>query len=283
MSNRHDETHARSWADPEAFWEQAATKIDWHSPYTRVLTQGLEEPPGYRWFPEGTLNTCHNALDRHVDAGRGDDIALIYDSAILGTVEHFSFRRLREHVARFAGALASLGVGQGDRVVIYMPMVPEAAIAMLACARLGAIHSVVFGGFAPKELAVRIDDARPTVVVAGSCGLEGHRVIPYKPLLDEALTLATHQPAHCVVLQRPRCRATFDAPRDVDWHAINADAEPHACVPVASTDPLYILYTSGTTGQPKGVVRDNGGHAVALAWSMAAIYDVRPGDVYWAA
>ena len=283
MPTRQDEMRAQSLNDPETFWADAAANIDWSRPYTRVLARNLDEPPGYRWFPDGVINTCHNALDRHIDAGRGDDVALIYDSATTGTTKHFTFRHLRDEVARFAGVLATLGVEKGDRVIIYMPMVPEATVAMLACARLGLTHSVVFGGFAPKELAVRIDDAKPVVVVAGSCGIEGQRVIPYKPLLDAALEIATHEPDHCVIFQRPQGRADLHTPRDVDWHQMMADATPHDCVPVAATDPLYILYTSGTTGQPKGVVRDNGGHAVALAWSMQAIYDVRPGDVYWAA
>ncbi|MGH8912149.1 MAG: propionyl-CoA synthetase, partial [Acidimicrobiia bacterium] len=237
----------------------------------------------YRWFTGGRLNTCFNALDRHLELGRGEQAALIYDSPVTQTVETFTYRELRDRVARFAGALRDLGVGKGDRVVIYMPMVPEAAIGMLACARIGAVHSVVFGGFASKELAVRIDDATPKVVLSGSCGIEVDRVIPYQPLLDGALEIADHQPDAVVMLQRFQQRAELRPGRDFDWAEIEAAASPVGCEMVAATDPLYILYTSGTTGKPKGVVRDNGGHAVALQWSMSNLYGVEPGEAFWAA
>ncbi len=276
----HD-VYRRSLDDPDAFWAEAAGAIDWYHPPTTVLDDA--NPPLYRWFSDGVLNTCHNALDRHVDGGRADQPALIYDSPVADTVRSYTYRELREEVARLAGALSGLGVVKGDRVIIYMPMVPEAVMAMLACARLGAIHSVVFGGFAAKELATRIDDARPKVILSASCGIEPGRVVAYKPLLDEAIELAAHRPEASVVLQRPQALADMVEGRDLDWSELVASAGPVGCVPVAATDPLYILYTSGTTGQPKGVVRDNGGHAVALAWSMANIYGVAPGEVYWAA
>ncbi|MFI6519656.1 propionyl-CoA synthetase [Spirillospora sp. NPDC050679] len=273
--------YERSIADPTRFWGLAARDIRWLVPPDRVLDDGA--PPFYRWFTGGELNTCDNALDRHVEEGRGDQPALVYDSPVTGTVATYTYRELTGLVARFAGALRGLGVDRGDRVVLYLPMVPEAVVAMLACARLGAVHSVVFGGFAAKELAARIDDARPKVVVSASCGIEGGRVVAYKPLLDEALELAAHKVERCVVRQRPQLHADLVRPRDLEWDEAVAGAAPAECVPVAATDPLYILYTSGTTGRPKGVVRDNGGHAVALRWSMENVYGVGPGDVFWAA
>lgn len=266
--------------DPERFWLDAAEALDWTTPPTRALD--AQNPPFYRWFPDGELNVCHNALDRHVEAGRGEQPALVYDSPVTGTQRTYTYAALRDEVARFAGVLAGLGVGHGDRVVIYLPMVPEAAVAMLACARLGAVHSVVFGGFAPRELAVRIDDAAPTVIVSASCGIEGSRVIEYKPLLDKAIELATHKPSRQVILQRPQAQASMGE-RDVDWAEAMASATPADCVPVPATDPLYILYTSGTTGKPKGVVRDGGGYAVALRWSMPNVYDVDTGGAMFTA
>jgi propionyl-CoA synthetase len=279
MGSYHD-AYRQSLENPEGFWLAAAAGLDW----TKAPTKALEDKdaPLYRWFPDGELNTCHNALDRHVDGGRGDQAALIYDSPVTGTKATHTYRELRDEVARFAGVLAGLGVGKGDRVIVYMPMVPRAVVAMLACARLGAVHSVVFGGFAPRELASRVEDAKPKVIVAASCGIEPTRVVEYKPIIDEALGVTTHQPDAVVVLQREQAPATLGE-RDVDWDAAMATAEPAGCVPVAATDPLYILYTSGTTGKPKGVVRDNGGHAVALAWSLPNIYDIHPGDVFWTA
>ena len=277
---RFDELHRRSIEDPESFWGEAAQAIDWVEPWSKVLDDG--DKPYYRWFTGGRLNTCYNCLDRHVEGGRAEQAALIYDSPITDTIRSYTYRELRDEVARIAGGMAALGVGAGDRVIIYMPMVPEAVMAMLACARLGAIHSVVFGGFAANELATRIDDATPKMILSASCGIEPNRVVAYKPLLDAAIEMAQHKPDHCVVLQRPQAEATM-GPRDRDWQESFANAAMHDCVPVTSTDPLYILYTSGTTGQPKGIVRDNGGHAVALKWSMKNIYDVEPGEVYWAA
>ena len=275
------ETYRRSLAAPEAFWAEAAEAIDWEKRWERVLDDS--RPPFYRWFAGARLNTCWNALDRHVMAGRGERTALIWDSPVTGTIERFTYRALRERVAKVAGMLAGLGVKAGDRVLIYMPMVPEAAIGMLACARIGAIHSVVFGGFAAHELATRIDDARPRVILAASCGVEINRIIPYKPLLDAAIAEASAKPEACVLLQRPMGRAELTPGRDHDWQELEAAASPADCVAVMATDPLYILYTSGTTGVPKGVVRDNGGHAVALAWSMRHIYGVQPDDVFWTA
>ncbi len=278
---RLDEIHRRSLAEPEAFWAEAAAAIDWDEPWQRVLDGSRE--PLYRWFTGARLNTCHNALDRHAEGGRGEQLALIYDSPVTDTVATFTYRELRDAVSRFAGALRAQGVERGDRVIVYMPMVPEAVIAMLACARLGAVHSVVFGGFAAHELASRIDDAQPKAIVAGSCGIEPGRIVAYKPLLDGAIDLASWKPERCVILQRPMLEAELDASRDVDWNEAVAAADPVDCVSVGATDPLYILYTSGTTGEPKGIVRDNGGHAVALAWTMKNVYDVDPGEVYWAA
>jgi propionyl-CoA synthetase len=276
----YDEVYQASVADPEAFWLRAAEAIDWYAAPTRALDAAV--PPFCRWFPDGELNVCHNAVDRHVEAGHGDRAALVYDSPVTGTQRTWTYAQLRDVVAAFAGVLASLGVERGDRVVIYMPMVPEAAVAMLACARIGAVHSVVFGGFAARELAVRIDDAAPKVIVSASCGIEGARVIEYKPLLDKAIEVASHQPGRCVILQRPQARATM-GDRDVDWADAVAAASPAACVPVRATDPLYVLYTSGTTGKPKGVVRDSGGYAVALAWTMPNVYDVGPGETIFTA
>ena len=271
----------RSLKDPVGFWGEAAEAVHWYKRWEKVLDDS--RPPFYRWFAGGQVNTCYNALDLHVEEGRGDQSALIYDSPVTNSIETFTYRELRDKVAVFAGALARLGVTKGDRVIIYMPMIPEAAVAMFACARLGAIHSVVFGGFAANELAARIDDAAPKVVVSASCGVEINRIVSYKPLLDDALRIARHKPHRCVIFQREMERATFVADRDCDWNEIADAAKPHECVPVAATDPLYILYTSGTTGQPKGVVRDNGGHLVALKWTMKNIYSVDPGDVFWAA
>src|ERR1700686_3114934 len=281
MAARSDEMYRRSLADPEGFWAEAAGAISWSRPWTKVLDDSRK--PFYRWFVGAEVNTCYNAIDRHVERGRGDQPALIYDSPVTGTIKTFTFRELRDEIGRFAGALASLGVVKGDRVIIYMPMIPEAVIAMLAVARLGAVHSVVFGGFASGELAVRIDDAKPKVMITASCGIEPGRIVAYKPLLDAAIDMATHKPEHCIVYQRPMAGASRTPGRDLDWNEIVAEARPLACVPVAATDPLYILYTSGTTGEPKGIVRDNGGHLVALKWSMKAVYDVDPGEVFWAA
>jgi propionyl-CoA synthetase len=269
-----------SISDPAAFWADAAKAVTWTREPQRVLDDS--NPPFYRWFPDGEMNTCANALDRHVEGGRADQPALIYDSPVTGTSRTYTYRELLDQTARFAGALRALGVGRGDRVVIYMPMIPEAVIAMLACARLGAVHSVVFGGFAAHELAARIDDARPVVVVSASCGIEPTRTIEYKPMLDAALDMAEHPPRNCVIVQRDAHRCELTPDRDVDWQDLTG-ADPVDPMPVAATDPLYVLYTSGTTGKPKGIVRDNGGHAVALLWSMRNIYDIAPGEVFWAA
>lgn len=263
--------------DPITFWARAAEAIHWDRPYQEVLDQSG------RWFRGGQLNTCYNCIDRHVEGGRGHQLALIYDSPVTDSKQFLTYLQLRDRVAHFAGVLAHLGVVRGDRVLIYMPMTPEALVAMYACARIGAVHSVVFGGFASQELAVRIDDARPKVVVTASCGIEIQRIVDYKPLLDRALDLSQHQPEVCIVLQRPQHRVTLRAGRDLDWNEALTMAQPVGCVPLEATDPLYILYTSGTTGKPKGVVRDHGGHAVALAWSMRHVYDVKPGEVFWAA
>jgi propionyl-CoA synthetase len=278
---RFDEIYRRSLEEPEEFWADAALGIDWAEPWARVLDD--TGAPFYRWFAGGRLNTCYNALDRHVERGRSEQLALIYDSPVTSTTTAFSYRELRDAVATFAGALAAQGVERGDRVVIYMPMVPEAVIAMLACARIGAIHSVVFGGFAANELASRIEDARPKLVVSASCGIEPARIVAYKPLLDAAISMVESKPERCIVLQRPMLEAELDPARDLDWEEAISGVDPAACVPVEATDPLYIIYTSGTTGQPKGIVRDNGGHAVALEWTMKNIYDVDPGEIYWAA
>ncbi len=274
------EIFAASVSEPEAFWAEAASAVSWTKAPQRILDD--DHPPFYRWFPDAELNTCFNALDRHIEA-RGDQPALIYDSPVTGCKRVYTYRELLDETARFAGVLRGLGVQKGDRVVLYMPMIPEAVVAMLACARLGAVHSVVFGGFASHELATRIDDAQPTVIVSASCGIEPTRLIEYKPMLDHALTRAVHQPRACVIVQRDQHRCDLVEGRDHDWTELIATAEPADPVPVAATDPLYVLYTSGTTGKPKGIVRDNGGHAVALLWSMANIYGVGPGEVFWAA
>jgi propionyl-CoA synthetase len=275
--------HARSIEDPEGYWAEQAGLVDWIKGPRRILDD--DHPPFYRWFPDATLNTCYNALDRHVIRGNADRTALIYDSPVTDTKASYTYADLLEQTAAFAGALRGFGVQHGDRVVIYMPMIPEAVVAMLACARIGAVHSVVFGGFAPNELAVRIDDARPKVIVSASCGIEPTRVVEYKPIIDRALEISTHKPGAVVVKQRPQMRADLTDPRDVDWDlAIKAGAtDPAECVEVKATDPLYVLYTSGTTGKPKGIVRDNGGHAVAMAWSLENIYDVHEGQVWWTA
>lgn len=279
------ETYAAWRADPERFWGGAADAIDWITPFDRVFDRTLGHYG--RWFPGAVCNTAYNCLDRHVLAGRGDSAALIYDSPVTGSRRTFSFSELTSEVATFGAVLADQGVVKGDRVIIYMPMVPEAVIAMLACARIGAIHSVVFGGFAANELATRLDDAQPKVIVSASCGIEPGRIVAYKPLLDAAIDLATYKPQSCIILQRPALSAALRDGRDLDWTSLveraRGDGRKADCVPVAATDPLYILYTSGSTGQPKGVVRDNGGHMVALQWSMTALYGVAPGEVFWAA
>ncbi|MDH3631045.1 MAG: propionyl-CoA synthetase [Gammaproteobacteria bacterium] len=277
----YQDEYQASIDNPEAFWAEKADQLDWYKPATNVLS--TDEHGIQRWFADGELNTCHLALDYHVDNGRGDQTALIYDSPVTDQQKKYSYRELRDQVALCAGMLKNHGVEKGDRVVIYLPMIPEALISMLACARLGAVHSVVFGGFAPPELAVRLDDATPKVLLTASCGIEINRVIEYKPIVDAAIEMASHKPDTCVVLQRPQATASMQDGRDVDWQQALADASPADCVPVKGTDPLYVLYTSGTTGKPKGVVRENGGHAVALKYSMSAIYDIEPGDVYWAA
>jgi len=276
-----DEIYRRSLEQPEQFWAEAAAAIDWDETWETVLDDS--RAPFYRWYAGGRMNSCHNALDRHVERGRADQPALIYDSPVTATTRTYTYRELRDEVARCAGTLAALGAERGDRVVIYMPMVPEAVIAMLACARIGAAHSVVFGGFAAHELASRIEDAKPKLIVSASCGIEPNRIVPYKPLLDAAIAMVDAKPERSIVLQRPEQPAELEGPRDLDWEDAMASGSPVACVAVEATDPLYILYTSGTTGRPKGIVRDNGGHAVALEWTMKHVYDVDPGEVYWAA
>jgi propionyl-CoA synthetase len=278
---RYRELFNASMKDPAEFWAQAAKEVSWIREPRQVLDEST--PPFYRWFPDAELNTCANALDRHVADGRAEQPALIYDSPVTNSQRTYTYGELLDETARFAGVLRGLGVAKGDRVVVYMPMIPEAVIAMLACARIGAVHSVVFGGFAPHELATRIDDARPAVVVSASCGIEPSRIVEYKPMLDAALESAEYPPRTCVIVQRDQLRCRLIAGRDLDWHELMAAAEPVEPVPVAATDPLYVLYTSGTTGTPKGIVRDNGGHAVALLWSMRHIYDMHPGEVFWAA
>jgi propionyl-CoA synthetase len=281
MTGRYDEAYRRSLADPDGFWGEAAEHIHWFRRWDRVLDN--DKPPFSRWFVGAETNIAYNALDRHVAAGRGDQAALLYESPVTNMELRLTYRQLRDRVALFAGALAAKGVAKGDRVVIYMPMVPEAVVAMLACVRLGAIHSVVFGGFAATELATRIDDARPKLIVSSSCGIEGQRIIPYKPLLDAAIDKASHKPEACIIHQRPMEKAELKPGRDTDWEEAVAAAKPADCVPVKATDPSYILYTSGTTGIPKGVVRDTGGHMVALRWSMENIYGMKPGEVWWTA
>ena len=281
FSESYAQQHQRSLTDPVGFWREQAARIPWYRVPEQILV--TDEEGLTRWYADGELNTCYAALDYHVDNGRADQPALIYDSPVTRQVRTYTYRELRDEVANVAGMLRGLGVGKGDTVVIYMPMVPEAAFAMLACARLGAVHSVIFGGFAAPELAFRIDDVCPKVLLLASCGIEFDKTVPYKPLLDAALTLATHKPAHCVMLQRPQCQADLQPNCDHDWATLLATALPADPVPVRATDPLYVLYTSGTTGKPKGIVRDNGGHAVALAYSMEAVYAVKPGEVFWAA
>ncbi len=267
--------------NPESFWAEKAKLIDWYKPAEQVL--GVDEHGVYRWFADGELNTCHLAVDYHVANGRADQVALIYDSPVTDVKQQFTYAELQREVAQTAGMLRAQGVEKGDRVIIYLPMIPQAVISMLACARLGAVHSVVFGGFAPPELAVRLDDATPKVLLTASCGIEIQRIVEYKPIVDTAIEMARHKPPCCIVLQRPQAKAELVDGRDLDWEDALAAAKPADCVPVRGTDPLYILYTSGTTGKPKGVVRENGGHAVAMKYSMSAIYDIEPGEVYWAA
>ncbi|WDE12410.1 propionyl-CoA synthetase [Thalassomonas haliotis] len=276
----HNEYQA-SIDDPAGFWQEKSSLIQWHKPPCQALSR--DESGNYLWYADGELNSCYLALDYHVENGRGEQTALIYDSPVTGTSREYTYRELTDKVARFAGALQSLGVCRGERVIIYMPMIPEAAIAMLACARLGAIHSVVFGGFAAHELALRIDDAQPKVILSASCGIEIEKLIPYKALLDDAINQAKHKVDACVIFQRQKLKAELIPGRDYDWQFIEKQSDPVAPVPVAATDPLYILYTSGTTGTPKGVVRDNGGHAVAMRYSMATVYGMKAGDVFWAA
>jgi propionyl-CoA synthetase len=280
-ASRYGEIYSRWRNAPEGFWAEAAEGVHWYKKWDKILD--ASRPPFYRWFTGGMVNTCYNALDRHLENGRGEQIALIYDSPVTSTVKTFSYRELLDEVARFAGGLAAQGVEKGDRVIVYMPMIPEAVIAMLACARLGVIHSVVFGGFAAHELANRINDAQPKLIISASCGIETDRTVPYKPLLDKAIELAAVKPERCIIAQRPQEKAPTIAGRDLDWREVMAAGTPADCVPVAATDPLYILYTSGTTGMPKGIVRDNGGHMVALTWSMKSIYGAEPGEVFWAA
>ncbi len=278
---RYAELHRKSVTDPEGFWMAQAQAIDWDRPPSKALFD--DNAPLYEWFADARVNTCWNALDRHVAAGRGDQLAVIHDSPITGTQEKITYRDMRDRTAQLAGALRDKGITAGDRVIIYMPMIPEALVAMLACARLGAIHSVVFGGFAANELAVRIDDAQPRCIIAGSCGIEPGRVVPYKPLLDAAIDIASYKPDFCVIFQRDQARGELTPGRDHDWHAVQQGVSPADCVPVAGNHPAYILYTSGTTGQPKGVIRPTAGHLVALQWTMKNIYNVDPGDVFWAA
>jgi propionyl-CoA synthetase len=285
MTSSYPKIYSDWQSDPTAFWAEAAKSIDWYTPATEVFAP--DQGTYGRWFAGATTNTCHNCVDRHVANGRADQAALIYDSPITGSQQTYTYAELLTEVKALAAVLQDTGIEKGDRVIIYMPMIPESVVAMLACARLGAIHSVVFGGFAGNELATRLDDASPKLIIAASCGLEPNRVVPYKPMLDEAIDIATHKPQHCLMFQRSQHPAELTEGRDIDMGAAMQSAREAGtdvpCVPVAATDPLYILYTSGTTGQPKGVVRDNGGHMVALNWSMKAIYDIDPGEVFWAA
>jgi propionyl-CoA synthetase len=281
LPGQYDRIFRKSIEHPEEFWREAAKDIQWYRDYSRVLDDS--NPPFYRWFTGGEINTCYNALDYHIASGRAEQIALIYDSPVTNTVKKFTYAELLNEVSRFAGVLVVNGISQGDRVVIYMPMIPETAIAMLACARIGAIHSVVFGGFAANELAVRINDARPKLIISASCGVESSKIIEYKPLLDKAIELAVHKPDKCIIYQREQARASLIDGRDSDWLELMQVAQPVGCAKLRSTDPLYILYTSGTTAIPKGVIRDNGSYAVALKWSMKNIYGMEPGEVWWAA
>ncbi|MBU1696576.1 MAG: AMP-binding protein, partial [Proteobacteria bacterium] len=281
MPNLYTKAYEQSINDPDCFWGKIAQDCHWYKKWDKVLDDSNK--PFYRWFTGGEVNTCYNAVDLHVDNGMGEQDAIIYDSPVTDTIQKYTYLQLKDQVAKFAGILASKGVGKGDRVIIYMPMIPQAVFAMLACARIGAVHSVVFGGFAANELATRINDAKPKVIVSASCGIEIKKVIQYKPLLDQAIELSDYKPDACIIFQRPQAKASMIGGRDFDWEEAMTTAFPHDCVPVKATDPLYILYTSGTTGQPKGVVRDNGGHMVALKWTMGAIYGVDKGDVYWAA
>lgn len=276
-----NEIYNRSVANPQAFWGEIAESVFWYKKWHKVLDES--DAPFYKWFVGGETNVCYNALDLHVEQGRGEQAAIIHDSPVTNSQQKITFNQLKAQVARFAGVLLEQGVAKGDRVILYMPMIPEAVVGMLACARIGAVHCVVFGGFAANELAVRIDDCTPKVIVCASCGIEPNRVVDYKPLLDKAIQLAEHKPDCCIIYQRQQSRAGMIDGRDLDWQVAVANASDADCVPVAATDPLYILYTSGTTGQPKGVVRDSGGGIVSLKWSMKNIYNVEPGDVYWAA
>ncbi len=276
----YQKEYRESIENPEAFWSRQAELINWYEKPKSILSQ--DEKGFYHWFKGGKLNTSYLALDFHVENGRAEQAALIYDSPVTETVGSYTYRELLDEVARFAGVLQNQGVEKGDRVIIYMPMIPEAVVAMLACARLGAIHSVVFGGFAPNELAIRIDDAKPKALVTASCGIEFTNIIEYKPLVDEALRISSHAPETVILLQRSQAKASMQAGRDFDWNDLMSSANPADPVPVDATDPLYILYTSGTTGLPKGVIRENGGHAVALKYSMKAIFNTNPGEVYWA-
>jgi propionyl-CoA synthetase len=281
MTDNYENIYRMSIDDPENFWATAANSIHWYRKWDKVLDRSNK--PFYRWFKGGLVNTCYNALDIHVEHGRGDQLALIYDSPVTKTVKKFTYKQLLDEFSSFAGVLAKLGLKKGDTVIIYMPMIPQAVISMLACARIGAIHSVVFGGFAPPELATRIDDARPKLIISASCGIEVNRIIEYKPLLDKAIELSISKPEKVIIYQRPQVMAEMMDGRDIDWMRAVNNAYPVECTPVEATDPLYILYTSGTTGVPKGVVRDNGGHIVALKWSMQNVFGVEPGEVYWAA